>query len=128
MSASTRALPNILIIYPDQLRADALGCAGNPCIKTPHIDRLANEGVKFDNAFTSFVLFDLKNDPNEMENLAGLPAYQKIQAELDGWLQAQMSALGDDWSKEAPFPPQDFQSHAEGTRYAQELRKSAIQE
>ncbi len=48
--------PNILIIYPDQMRADAMGCAGNPCIKTPHFDRLALEGVRFENAFSSFPL------------------------------------------------------------------------
>ena len=48
--------PNILIIYPDQMRADVMGCAGNTCIKTPNIDRLAVEGVRFENAFTSFPL------------------------------------------------------------------------
>lgn len=48
--------PNILIIYPDQMRGDCLSYAGNPCIKTPHIDRLAYEGVLFENAFTSFPL------------------------------------------------------------------------
>jgi arylsulfatase A-like enzyme len=48
--------PNILIIYPDQLRADAMGCDGNPVIKTPHFDRLAREGVKFEEAYTSFPL------------------------------------------------------------------------
>jgi arylsulfatase A-like enzyme len=48
--------PNILIIYPDQLRADAMGCDGNPVIKTPHFDRLAQEGVRFEEAYTSFPL------------------------------------------------------------------------
>jgi arylsulfatase A-like enzyme len=48
--------PNVLIIYPDELRADAMGCAGNSVIKTPYFDRLANEGVRFDKAFTSFPL------------------------------------------------------------------------
>lgn len=48
--------PNILIIYPDQLRADAIGCAGNPCVKTPHFDRLAQEGVRFEEAHVSFPL------------------------------------------------------------------------
>jgi arylsulfatase A-like enzyme len=46
--------PNILIIYPDQLRADTIGCAGNPVIKTPNIDRLAGEGMQFNNAYVSF--------------------------------------------------------------------------
>ena len=48
--------PNILIIYPDQLRADALGCYGNPVIDTPNIDRLAYEGVRCENAYVSFPL------------------------------------------------------------------------
>jgi arylsulfatase A-like enzyme len=44
-------LTNILMIVCDQLRQDALGCYGNPVIRTPHIDRLAADGVRFDNAF-----------------------------------------------------------------------------
>jgi arylsulfatase A-like enzyme len=48
--------PNLIIIYPDQLRADAMGCAGNSVIKTPHFDRLAREGVQFNNAFVAFPL------------------------------------------------------------------------
>lgn len=54
MSSQDHQRPNILIIYPDQMRADAMGCAGNPVIKTPNIDRLANEGAHFLNAYTSF--------------------------------------------------------------------------
>lgn len=46
--------PNILIIYPDQMRYDAMGCAGNAVIKTPHIDRLAREGAQFSEAYTSY--------------------------------------------------------------------------
>lgn len=44
--------PNILFIYSDQHRADAMGCAGNELIQTPNLDRLANEGVRFSNAWT----------------------------------------------------------------------------
>lgn len=46
--------PNILIMYPDQMRYDAMGCAGNPVIKTAQIDRLASEGVMFTEAYTSY--------------------------------------------------------------------------
>ncbi len=46
--------PNILLIYPDQMRFDAMGCAGNPVIKTPQVDRLASEGVMFTQAYTSY--------------------------------------------------------------------------
>ncbi|MEM6619606.1 MAG: sulfatase [Pseudomonadota bacterium] len=46
--------PNILIIYADQMRYDAMGCAGNPVIKTANIDRLSAEGVHFSEAYTSY--------------------------------------------------------------------------
>ncbi|MBK1878993.1 sulfatase family protein [Pelagicoccus mobilis] len=42
---------NLLIITPDQLRADYLGCYGHPNIGTQHIDRLATEGVRFSNCY-----------------------------------------------------------------------------
>lgn len=42
---------NLLIITPDQLRADYLGCYGHPTIGTTHIDRLAGESVKLNNCY-----------------------------------------------------------------------------
>ena len=42
---------NLLFIMSDQHNADALGCYGNPDIQTPHIDRLASRGMRFENAF-----------------------------------------------------------------------------
>ena len=41
---------NILILYADDWRHDTLGCAGNPVIKTPHLDQLAKEGTRFTQA------------------------------------------------------------------------------
>jgi arylsulfatase A-like enzyme len=43
--------PNILFILADDQRADALGCAGNHFIKTPNIDNLAKNGVRFVNSY-----------------------------------------------------------------------------
>ena len=48
-----RAPPNILFMMADQMRADVLSCAGNSAIRTPNLDRLAAEGVRFSNAFSS---------------------------------------------------------------------------
>lgn len=42
---------NLLIITPDQLRADYLGCYGHPNIGTRHIDKLSEQGVRFDNCY-----------------------------------------------------------------------------
>ena len=43
--------PNLLLINPDQMRADALRHLGNPAAHTPNLDSLAREGVSFSNAF-----------------------------------------------------------------------------
>ena len=43
--------PNLLLFMPDQLRADAVGCFGNPVAKTPNIDALADAGTRFANAY-----------------------------------------------------------------------------
>ena len=55
----------------DDLRWDCLGCAGHPHLKTPHIDRLAKDGVFFQNAFctTSLCL------PSRASILIGLYAH-----------------------------------------------------
>ena len=45
--------PNILFILTDDQRWDTMGCAGNPIIKTPNMDFLAREGVRFQNMFVT---------------------------------------------------------------------------
>jgi len=43
--------PNILWICTDQQRWDSLGCYGNHFLQTPNLDRLADEGTIFENAY-----------------------------------------------------------------------------
>jgi arylsulfatase A-like enzyme len=38
---------NILVLYADDWRYNTLGCAGNPVVKTPQLDKLAGEGMRF---------------------------------------------------------------------------------
>jgi N-acetylgalactosamine-6-sulfatase len=47
LSAQQPALPNIVFILADDLGYGDLGCYGHPVAKTPHIDRLAQQGVRF---------------------------------------------------------------------------------
>lgn len=47
------APPNILFVFADQLRYDSLACSGNRIVRTPRLDRMAGEGVAFDQAFSS---------------------------------------------------------------------------
>ena len=43
--------PNVLFIFADDQRADAMGCSGNSYIETPNIDKLAKNGVRFTNNY-----------------------------------------------------------------------------
>lgn len=42
--------PNVIWFFADQLRAQAFGYREDPNVRTPHIDNLAREGVRFDQA------------------------------------------------------------------------------
>ncbi|NLC69504.1 MAG: sulfatase-like hydrolase/transferase [Clostridiaceae bacterium] len=46
-----RDKPNILLLMTDQQRPDSLGCYGNSVAKTPNIDKLAENGVLFENCY-----------------------------------------------------------------------------
>ena len=48
--------PNVLLIQSDQLAAPFLRCYGNSVTRTPHIDRLAEEGMVFEQAYCNFPL------------------------------------------------------------------------
>jgi arylsulfatase A-like enzyme len=45
--------PNILLILPDQMRSSAMGCDGNTQAHTPHIDRLAADGIRFKHTYAN---------------------------------------------------------------------------
>jgi arylsulfatase A-like enzyme len=45
--------PDIVFILVDDLRWDELSCMGHPVVRTTHVDRIANEGVRFRNAFAT---------------------------------------------------------------------------
>lgn len=48
--------PNVILIYPDQMRFDCMSKLGHPTVKTPNLDALADESTMFMNAYTSFPL------------------------------------------------------------------------
>lgn len=65
------ARPNILVILTDDHRYDAMGFLGHPFLKTPHLDRLATEGVHFKNAYVTTSLCS----PSRASILTGLYAH-----------------------------------------------------
>lgn len=52
-SALAADKPNILFLLSDDHSYPYLGCYGNPDVRTPHLDRLASEGLRFDRMFVS---------------------------------------------------------------------------
>lgn len=44
---------NFIFINPDEMRAESLGCYGHPLVKTPNFDKLAREGVRFEQCHTT---------------------------------------------------------------------------
>src|SRR5579864_5060946 len=63
--------PNVLFILCDDIRWNAMSCAGHPTLKTPNIDRIANEGVRFANMFCTTSLCS----PSRASILTGLYAH-----------------------------------------------------
>ncbi len=65
------ARPDVVVIFTDDQRWDAMSGAGHPFLKTPHLDRLAREGVRFANAFCTTSLCS----PSRASMLSGLYAH-----------------------------------------------------
>jgi N-acetylglucosamine-6-sulfatase len=63
--------PNVIVVLCDDIRWNALGCAGHPHLKTPNIDQLAAEGVYFQNSFCTTSLCS----PSRASILSGLYAH-----------------------------------------------------
>ena len=43
---------NLIVILSDEHQSRAMGCAGHPFVRTPHLDQLATRGMRFTNAYT----------------------------------------------------------------------------
>jgi N-acetylglucosamine-6-sulfatase len=72
VGAAGQGRPNFIFILTDDQRWDALGCAGHPFFKSPNLDRLAREGVRFKNAFVTTSLCS----PSRATFLTGLYAHR----------------------------------------------------
>ena len=68
MTAVNNSKINVLLIHVDQQRIECLGAYGNPDIKTPHIDRLAEEGVRYEQSFCPYPICT----PSRYSLLSGL--------------------------------------------------------
>ena len=74
MERSARQRPHILIIHADQHRADCIGAYGHPDVRTPHIDRLASEGVRYESCYCPLPVCT----PSRYSMLTGLYPHQHL--------------------------------------------------
>lgn len=98
ISTAQKKRPNVLFIMTDQQRWDAMQCAGNLEIKTPNMDRIAREGVRFTNAYsacpvsvparssilTGCNIFDTKvltNNDVESDSIPQIPTFDQVLAD-----------------------------------------------
>ncbi|MHC4799496.1 MAG: sulfatase-like hydrolase/transferase, partial [Planctomycetota bacterium] len=63
--------PNVVVIITDDQRYDSLSCEGHPFLKTPNMDRIANQGARFANMFVTTSLCS----PSRASMLSGLYAH-----------------------------------------------------
>lgn len=81
-TAAGEERPNFLFILTDDHRWDHLGVMGHPFLETPHMDRLAGEGILFENAFVTTSLCG----PSRASFLTGLYARTHgVQNNLTTW-------------------------------------------
>ncbi|MCA9412007.1 MAG: sulfatase-like hydrolase/transferase [Candidatus Omnitrophica bacterium] len=64
--------PNVLFIMGDQHRYDCLGVAGNPDVKTPNLDSIAEDGVHYSNTYCSYPVCT----PARYSLLSGVPVHE----------------------------------------------------
>jgi arylsulfatase A-like enzyme len=91
------APPNLLFILSDNQPASIMGTYGNPDVRTPNIDRLASEGIRFDHAFSVNGMCS----PTRATLMTGL---MPSQHGLHNWLDDEMmSEWPREWSAIAEF-------------------------
>ncbi len=97
IAAAAERPPNILFILTDNQAASLLGAYGNPDVRTPHADRLAEEGIRFTRAFAVNGMCS----PTRATLMTGLmPSQHGIHSWLDDEL---LDQWPESWSAVAEF-------------------------
>ena len=52
-AAAAEKRPNVIVVMADDIGAEGLACYGSDIYSTPHLDRMAREGARFNNAYTT---------------------------------------------------------------------------
>ncbi|MFT4032843.1 MAG: sulfatase [Siphonobacter sp.] len=79
--------PNIIFIIADDISLEDIGCYGNPAIKTPNIDQLAKDGLRFTNVYVT----SSSCSPSRTSILTGRYPHNTGAAELHSELPAHLT-------------------------------------
>ena len=82
--------PNLIFIMPDQLRYDFLSCNGATFIDTPHIDSLADQGVRYERAYSTSPICV----PARAMLLTGMNALKNGVTDNGQWLRPDLAEMG----------------------------------
>lgn len=83
--------PNVILVVADDLGYGDLGCYGQPRIKTPNIDQLAREGVRFTQAYAGSTVCG----PSRCSLFTGLHSgHARMRGNTETWLRPQDYTLG----------------------------------
>ena len=69
-AAAQAARPNVLMIMADDLGFETLNCNGGTSYKTPNLDRLAREGVRFTHAYAQPLCTPTRVNPSDRARAA----------------------------------------------------------
>jgi len=75
--------PNVLFLFTDDQRADAIGALGNPRVETPNLDRLVESGFAFRNAYCMGGDISAVCTPSRYMLLSGLSLFHRKNASPD---------------------------------------------
>src|SRR6266540_1619178 len=102
--------PNIVLILADDLGWTDLSCYGSKLYETPHIDRLARDGMKFTQAYAACCVFS----PTRAAILTGkYPARLHVTDWIPGLPPENPKLLAPDWTKYLPLEEKTIQAIAQ---------------
>ena len=94
IGCSTSRKPNIIIFFIDDMGWTDLACYGSDLFETPHIDKLASEGVKFTNAYSACTVCS----PSRAALMTGkYPARLHLTDWIKGYKPPNSKLLSPDW-------------------------------
>ena len=137
--------PNILVIMADQLRADSVGYAGKYNISTPFIDKIAQEGMVFNQSYTtipiccsarqSFLTGDTAEHIGALWNYDITLPVASLKPEIPTWTKTlshygYSSAYIGKWHCSPQYTPEyfGFDSYYGEMDYEKELEQIGVQE